>query len=409
MRHFLAYGNSDQASFRAPDVRGSFDYLTVPGTIAAYYPDATAAFVLSSELEYIIDPRTPLFQGRILVPKASHYALAAYHGQKVGDTLGTVERRISVAFSPDLYDKASIADMVSAVIAFQAHYHERAGAVTRQIERYARLLARAKGSVTERARQPGPRPPAFLLAPYFCMGSPGSEWWDINMELWKACASHRLAHQISPVVALQDVSSIHLAFARIPAELSDSVFMWIAGLSERDAPEAILRYLLDAIKTLGAERRIINLYGGFFSICLGKVGLWGFNNGLTYSESRDWPELSATGAAPPRYYVRKLHAFLPVATADLLVEIDDWFACPCAACEGRRITDISYHGLKRHFALARSWERDTVADASLSDVAGQLREARGRYDGVVRRQMPPGVRQPATDYLERWADVLSGS
>jgi len=65
----MAYGNSDQVSFRDPEVRESFDFMTVPGTIASYYADATAAFVLSSELNYLIDPRTPLFQGALQSPR----------------------------------------------------------------------------------------------------------------------------------------------------------------------------------------------------------------------------------------------------------------------------------------------------------------------------------------------------
>lgn len=86
-----------------------------------------------------------------------------------------------------------------------------------------------------------------------------------------------------------------------------------------------------SLNSSGVE--LVNLYGGFFSICMYHAGLWGFNNGLGYSESRDWPQLEATGAAPARYYVPRLHAYLPVGTAQALIEVEPEFRCPCVVCE----------------------------------------------------------------------------
>jgi hypothetical protein len=77
-------------------------------------------------------------------------------------------------------------------------------------------------------------------------------------------------------------------------------------------PRATVVLIADAgMADRPAGRSLVNMYGGFFSICLRHAGLAGFGNGLTYSESREWPALASTGAAPPRYYVRQLHAFLP--------------------------------------------------------------------------------------------------
>jgi hypothetical protein len=71
-----------------------------------------------------------------------------------------------------------------------------------------------------------------------------------------------------------------------------------AAHRERSASEEQLRHLWRVINERGRDRELVNMYGSFFSICLRYAGLAGFGNGLTYSEFRDWPALTATGAAP---------------------------------------------------------------------------------------------------------------
>src|SRR6266550_8618157 len=144
MRHFLAYGHSDQVTFRASAVQASFDYLTVPGTVAAFYPEATAAFVLTSGVEYVVDPRTPLFQGYMAAPRASHYALADWHGIRVRKHMGE-KQRSPVSFDADFYDAETIVEMVDSAIRSQRGYGQRATNIQQQLDRYRQLRAEAQG------------------------------------------------------------------------------------------------------------------------------------------------------------------------------------------------------------------------------------------------------------------------
>jgi hypothetical protein len=241
--------------------------------------------------------------------------------------------------------------------------------------------------------------------------------------VWAQCAALSDPHAISPVlcvgprqedglsgtVTVDGVGVLHELLGRLPAALGRRCYVWITGFDERAVDEAQLRRLWRTVQSRPPGRELVNLYGGFFSICLRYAGLAGFGNGLTYSESRAWPALASTGSAPPRYYVRDLHLFLPPAAARAVVDAVPAFECPCDACgevraQGQTIASMPYHSLKRHFAHARQWELDMVAGNSPSAVAAALTGAKQRLD-AVRGALPKGVSPPA-DHLTRWANVL---
>ena len=410
MKHFLAYGNSDQASFRDDAVRDCFDILTVPSTIASYYPDATAAFVLSSGLEYIIEPRTPLFQGVLRDPRASHYTLASVMGASVADQLGqpsSAGSNPTAYFEPDFYSAHVCEELVDAVVDFQRTYGNRAGSVGKQIARYRLLLQKARGQTAQAVSVDEQRGPAFILCPYFACGSRSDVWWRVVERVWDRAQQLPNAAEICPVVAIADVFELEKGIQSIPSGMSDTTFSWVPGFDERKVSVSQLRELRRVVSAVSGERQVVNLYGGFYSILLSKFGLNGFNNGLGYSESRDWPTLDATGAAPARYYVRRLHAYLPTTTATVLVEQDSGLRCKCSVCsDGNRLpNELDYHELKRHFALSRAWEMKLVHKRSVDELRLKLRDDAGRIRSAL-APLPSGLNVPV-GHMERWAASLA--
>ncbi|MCQ3813015.1 MAG: hypothetical protein KTU85_01145 [Acidimicrobiia bacterium] len=408
MLHFLAYGNSDQASFRDLEVRQCFDILTVPSTIASYYSDATAAFVLSSQLDYMIEPRTPLFQEMLQAPRASHYTLAAEMGETVNAHLnkgGEVVDGNSRYFSPEFYSDDVCREMVTSMVDFQRQYGGRSAQITDKLNRYRKLLAEATGDSGTTERNDEKREPSYILCPYFAVRSFSDKWWKVVGRTWNAATQLDDPGVISPVVSMSDPSLLREAIEQVPSTLSSKVFFWIPGFDEKQASLHSLVQVRSVVADLNEEYDLFNLYGGYFSILLGKFGLAGFNNGLGYSESREWPTLDSTGAAPARYYVRKLHAYVSTATASAIVEADPAFACECSVCRGGRLpTELTYHELKRHFALARAWEIEIANSASLPDLRDTLRADSSRCDNL-RNRLPSHLRIP-TDHLNRWAEAL---
>lgn len=420
-RHLLAYGNSDQASFRHAEVRDSFDTMTVPGTIASYYDEATAAFVLSSKIPYLIDPRTPLFQDELAVPRASHYTLADWHGQSVRAHLpadGAPAR-----FPSSFWTSPVVVQMVTEIVDRQRAYAANAPRVTKKLNRYAKLLAEAMHRQEAEVPPGDPSGPSAVLAPYFAVTGTSDAWWSVMKEVWAACGAMPDPSGISPVLCVgprldqtasgtsvtDGVGVLAELLSELPAALDRTAYVWITGFDERGVEEDTLRRLWRTVAVRPQGWDLINMYGGFFSICLRYAGLAGFGNGLTYSESRAWPALAATGSAPPRYYIRDLHLFLPPATAAALIDAEPRFECPCNACAelraaGGTIAAMPYHALKRHFALARAWELDVTATLPPRDVATTLRTAKQRLD-TVRPRLPRGA-SPNGEHLARWANVL---
>lgn len=407
MKHFIAYGNSDQESFRSEDVLRALDYLTVPGTIASYYPDATAAFVLSSRIDYVIDPRTPLFQGKVDPPKASHFSLADWHGPTVRQYMGSDVDRLPVQFSAALYTSATVTEMVDCVIRRQREYGGRAETMAASIlDRYRKLSAKVEGRPEGEA--PGEsKSPSFLLAPYFVRVD--EDWKTVNKAILAVASAREDSRSISPVLAVNSPAGLLDAFSDLSPRLSQTVFFWIDGFKERSESKELLSELWGVVSGCPSTVSLINLYGGFFSICLAFAGLWGFNNGLGYSESRDWPQLPATGAAPPRYYISRLHAFLPPGAAQLVVTTQPSFACSCPVCAEQLPASLTYHGLKKHFAFARRAEIDFVSASTRDQVATDLVVTADEFDDQVARRLPRGVPHVGTDHLRRWASVLGGA
>jgi hypothetical protein len=401
LRHFLAYGNSDQVSFRDPEVRKSFSYMTVPGTIAAYYSEATAAFVLASGLDYLIDPRTPLFQEALQSPRASHYSLAAWLGSAVSARLESSGD--DVRFNAGFYTDGVLDELVSTVLARQREYAGRAAEIGSKIERYKRLLAIATHEEPEKLRSDA-RHPAFVLAPYFAVRDFHADpWWGVNQRIWTRCVNSA-GRSISPVIAVAGVDLLENALASLPTGLDGHRFFWVTDFDERRANHRELAVLWETVRSYRGQP-LVNLYGGFFSACMAHVRLYGFSNGLGYSESRAWPHLTYTGAAPPRYYIRDLHMYAAPGVAQLLVEAEPSFACNCSACSTSSIISLNYHLLKRHFALARQWELDLVDRLQVTEIAEHLKDASERFRSA--RRMLPVVPLNA-GHLDTWAEVLSG-
>jgi hypothetical protein len=389
-------------------VRESLDYVTVPGTIAAYYPDATAAFVLSSSLSYIVDPRTPLFQEHIPSPRASHHALATWLGERVERQMGDADNPTSVSFPRSFYTDAVLEELVLSCVQAQVNYGGRADEIQAKLDRYQQLLnealagAGAPASVTSMSKVA--RPPSFVLLPYFAASSTRDPWWDANMRIWQVNA--KLPDPgASAVISIGSPFLLGDAIRALPAGLSEVAFFWVTGMDERKASESELLALAESVASTSSQRRLVNLYGGFLSISLAYIGLWGFNNGLGYSESRSWPELSATGAAPARYYVRPLHAFVAPAAAQLLAETDSSFSCDCSTCANRRIAALTYHDLKRHFALSRRWEIELVQNSPPGDLADSLDETAQRVETDLAPALPSRL-VPDVRHLRTWAAVL---
>ncbi len=416
MRHYLIYSQSDQQTLRDPRAERAYDAVAVPGTVAAYFPEATASFILATRRPYFIDVKTPLFQGPLVQPRPSHIALANTLSPTVAAALVAGGALGSAVYTEDV-----IHDLLRRTVEFQTTYHEQASAFRDKLAKYARLLAEARGEQPLAEPHAGLLAPEMILAPYFCARAIANDpWLDVDRRIWAAAAAREDSTRIVPVVALdsEEPSSLEDILSLLPDGLSRRVIFWLTGFDERSEPRQRLSALWKVVRDHRNRYDLINLYGGYFSVMLQFAGLAGFSNGIGYSESRRWPELASSGAAPARYYVPLLHAFLSPGDAQLLVDQDPWFACPCDVCAAAQVAGrpaivaLSYHDLKKHFVLARQAEIDYVRNNSLDAVLEQLEDAIEHADALRRAvaARDPGAAVPSrfpVGHLAVWREAAA--
>lgn len=394
--HYLAYGATDQETFR--DLRGEYDGVLVPATIAAWQRQGTGGFVLSLSATpeappYMIDPRFPLFQQGLSKPKQSHTALA--------ELLGDADLVQAHDPSPNRFSDGRLATLAESWVQFNRAYGSTSN---EKFDKYARRL-------TEDLTAEEAQGPEAVLAPYFACSGADDPWWTRSRRLFEHSRAACSDRPCLRVVAAQD--------SRALGELLDDLDepeqlgVWVSALDEHNRTAADLlayRYALAAATERGHET--FALYGGFLSVLLGVVGLRGAAHGVGFSEHRDWRELPESGAPPPRYYLRRAHRYVPQDLAQAMWDVSpDLTACPCPHCAGRPPVALDYHELMKHSVYCRAEEiRDWYEEplATAGDVLADEHEAMTRQ--IRSGGLAPRIRARAITSIEHlltWAEVLS--
>lgn len=397
--HFLAYGSTDQSTLKA--ATSSYDGIVVPGTIATFQADGTRGFVLTlsaaERKPYVVDPRTPLFQNAIDSPKRSHTTLAK--------VLGLEEVFAANSFVPLAHwSGANIALTAERWLTFNTQF---ASVTPKAFDKYARRLNR-------RLVQQDAEGPSWVLAPYLTISGLSSRERAVSDELWSAtvdlAAERAIAQQLVRVIAVDEPRDL-AAYAVESGERE--VMVWVSNLDENSLGSADrLREYAFAVRSMAEEGiRPFALYGGFFSVLLGSVGLVGASHGVGFSEHRNHVELKSSGAAPARFYVERIHRYVSV---DLASEL--WRRDPTTVASyypgftGRDPQDYEYHDLMLHSVLARAHEIQVsrglsarvLVDQLDSDLSSYLRQLSSmRLTEGLRRRMEQ-VLAP----LAMWSNAL---
>jgi hypothetical protein len=352
--HYLAYGATDQETFRS--LRDIYNGILVPATIAAWQRHGTGGFVLSLSATddappYIIDPRFPLFQQGLAAPKQSHRALAELLGDR--DLIRHSDP------TPDDFPDTRLEKLAQNWVTFNTGYGVTSN---EKFDKYAKRLG--ESVEPEQAQKP-----EAILAPYFACESVEDPWWARSVSFYDRTRSCSGDDRSLRVVCARHSRALAGLLADLDA--SEQVVVWVSGLNEHTAAKHDLAAYRRAI-TVAKQRDqdAFALYGGFFSVLLGAIGLSGAAHGVGFSEHRYWRELPESGAPPARFYLRRAHRYVPQDVAQILWEGDSTLTvCPCPYCDGREPIALDYHQLMKHSVWCRSeeiksWYGIEPADAS---------------------------------------------
>lgn len=393
--HYLAYGATDQETFR--ELRDAYSGVLVPATIAAFQRQGTGGFVLSLSATYeappyMIDPRFPLFQQGLTNPKKSHTALA----ELLGDP--TLIRRSDP--TPDAFSEQRMAGIARKWVEFNTGYGSKEN---EKFDKYAKRLGE---DVTPDQAQG----PEAVLAPYFACDGPDDPWWNRSVRFFEHTQAAASTQRSLRIVCARHSG----ALADLLADLDEpeQLVVWVSGLDEHNATAADLVDYREAVASAtDTGHELFALYGGFFSVLLGADGLRGASHGVGFSEHRNWRELPESGAPPARYYLRRAHRYVAQDLAQALYDISpDVTTCPCPHCGGRPPVALDYHDLMKHSVWCRAEEIDRWYARDLTSVAELLADEYDALREQIRTSgLAPRIRSRANasiEHLPEWARAL---
>jgi len=387
--HFLAYGSTDQQSLRT--LTSQYTGMIVPGTTAAFQAEGTRGFVLTlsaaEKFPYAIDPRFPLFQERIPKVRKSHLLLADVFG--IGDIISRHGQ-----MRPDDWTSEVEDTIVERWIAFNSNYTNLRPAA---FEKYARRLKRE-------LPQDEAAPPTWILPPYLMESDHYVDAWEISNRLWSksVAAAREGGHEsrLRRVVATWDPANLSALVGTVD---QDEIVVWVSDLDELDLlrGQRLSTYARAIREIADSGKKPFALYGGYFAVALGSVGLVGASHGVGFSEYRNHVELPTTGGAPARYYVQRIHRYLPVDLASELWRRDARLVE--SYYPGFRSSDpleLEYHELMAHSVRARNDEIVKASELTALDHVDELDAVAGEYaEDLKQIRLTEGLRKRIEQFV----------
>ncbi len=432
--HLLRYGTHSEKDFFFDSFGdGFYDGVLLNANMLAYSPEAMASFVLRLNKPFIIDPQTHAFQHDIRFLKnkddkikGSIQELADIFGEPIVTALASSERLKAADFSSAATQKS----FSERIIGFQLSTLKDKVTSGSDAEYVNYALADSSSGLSIANVEP-----AAVVAPYLYITDLNIA--NLNVELLAASASVLSEKQIhKPLLAqlviskdmLLNESSRNAVATAYNGATCDGILLWVDALDESEDSKEVLVALKKFIESLSENhRKIINLYGGYFSILLTKTNsdFVGVCHGMEYGESR---HVVPVGGGLPRakYYFYPLHKRLAAEDLIRIVKNRKWtsgsknkeFAeevCDCEQCANldqftetktykteKRTGEMSttaakLHSLK-HYLLNKKKEYATVKSKPISDLIAELSKNHDTYLSTAGNDN--------VAHLLRWKEVI---
>lgn len=267
-KHFLAFGHSNQTTFRRPDIQSLYDGISIPGTIATYFRQGTGGFVIALDKPYFLDPRTPLFQSPLDVIRASFCTLAEAHGTRTMGAL-TRARNGDIDLWEEIRNTYDANEAALSWLAYQRNYVEES---SERLDYYADLI----GTDISTDNSQGP---SFFTNPYWMSASVDSMEWAMTRQTIGAVLDNlRDGESLIPIIAWdrrsnKDWSLLFEMLLDVREMGLRKAFIWVNNFREQAEPVDQL-FGLRKIVYDGAEAGICvgMLYGGYFRLHLRLLG-----------------------------------------------------------------------------------------------------------------------------------------
>ena len=257
------------------------------------------------------------------------------------------------------------------------------------------------------------KPPEALVAPYLLID--GNDSLAVNLNLATESVKQRGEGErvFAAVPIPREYLTAPASLEHIIAEYGkidlNGLLIWVADFKEWDEDQDYLYLFAQFIrnlKTARPNRRVINLFGSFYSAMLtGRGALDGAVQGVGISEHRD--PYATGGGGVQRYYLPVSHQSVGTDLATDLKQSDPTlFECNCPHCPtGSTPTSMSTADLAKHFISVRTGEVKWCAETPPASITTQLTAAKTKL--LSAKGATAGVAHAHGRQVEIWAKTVS--
>lgn len=339
-KHFVRYGTAAEQKYMK-DYQHTFDGVVINGSMLAHVSKSISLFVHKDmkNKSFFVDPMTHSFQ----------HDLSKIQNNE-GEIKSSIQKLINIYGSPatillnkirplrpdDFSNRKSLSQFVESVLGFQyKHIQESLSDEYREIVEYLKINQLGK--------------PDFLISPYFYLSkNDQSKWIQVNLQLIKESIELKASFDNLPIYAqlvidrqyLNDSSGLENLIQSY--SMADGLLYWIDGFDETEASPDELKAVKRMVRTFkdsNQDKKILSLYGGYFSQLLLKEGLDGVVHGLEYGENRDVVPVGG-GIPLSKYYLPAVKKRVPANTMMYFLKINkirkaqEFFdeICDCRVC-----------------------------------------------------------------------------
>ncbi|MCB9772654.1 MAG: hypothetical protein H6754_08925 [Candidatus Omnitrophica bacterium] len=316
--HLVRFGTAADQKFLIGQFLSSYDQLIINANMVAHMPGALASFLSlkAKNKPYFIDPQTHAFQhDRSFIEtkksgelKRSITKLIDAYGEPFASCILKNRRPV---IPNDFSNQKIVKRFCERVLKFQLESLSKEMNQSDSAKYYKYLKKIKKDVSTDTA-------PSLVIAPYFYLtANTLKSWVDVNLKC--ANVSKNIADDLGIPLAVQvvisqdillDQDAVKQLIGKYSTIKPDLFLIWIDGFSEQQASAYQLDAYKNFIRGLGKTAKVVNLFGGFCSIALGRAKilseLVGVAHGLEYGEDRGVVPVGG-GIPVAKFYLPCLH------------------------------------------------------------------------------------------------------
>jgi hypothetical protein len=386
-----------------------YDGLVIPAHVFALYRNSISPLLRTLKKPFFIDPMSYVFlEPRETVSRAdgrtkrSYVKLVELCPQ--GNTL--------LENNPPNFAELSSEDSENIIetivnIAVKSQLPEN---VIRPGEDSLRRIRRALGTENGSSLTPNPN---FLVTPYYFIDSIGEENYNYTSWLQSIERFEEKVQRLrtglpvyrSLLLRASIFEDMH-SLSRLMHDIGDppGLVIWVEDFEKCGPSDSCIdgfRDFVGSMKDRGVKK-ILSLYGGYFTAAFHKYGLDGICFGVSSGDSKKVETSASGGGAPSRYYSPSLHSF---QTAEKMlrflstsIQHASLFSCNCPVCNStlqeirksattNEVRDalnslfrvrgssiaLDWFDERKHFLYTRANELENIGRCSLQDLADEAR------------------------------------